>query len=30
MDNNYCRCGTYHRIRQAVARAAAIQQESNA
>ena len=30
MDNNYCRCGTYHRIRQAVARAAAIQQERNA
>ena len=30
MDKNYCRCGTYHRIRQAVARAAAIQQESNA
>lgn len=30
MDKNYCRCGTYHRIRQAVARAAAIQQERNA
>ncbi len=30
MDNNYCRCGTYHRIRQAVARAAAIQQERTA
>lgn len=29
MDKNYCRCGTYHRIRQAVARAAAIQQERN-
>jgi isoquinoline 1-oxidoreductase alpha subunit len=27
MDNNYCRCGTYARIRQAVARAAELQSE---
>lgn len=27
MDRNYCRCGTYQRIRQAVARAAEIMQE---
>ena len=29
MDNNYCRCGTYARIRQAVARAAELQSESS-
>ncbi len=30
MDQNYCRCGTYHRIRQAVARAAELQKENQA
>jgi len=30
MDKNYCRCGTYHRIRQAVARAAELQKENQA
>jgi hypothetical protein len=28
MDKNYCRCGTYHRIRQAIAHAATLKKEA--
>jgi isoquinoline 1-oxidoreductase alpha subunit len=28
MDKNYCRCGTYYRIRQAVAHAATLKKEA--